>query len=126
VRTSSYHPQGNGRTERSHRSLKYALQIYASHSKFDWDSYLPAISFALNYSVRGQFSPFYLLMGREPSIPLVDDMFEGVQLPDVIQLKRARDTAEHVSKLQLLIQKAYFDRKAETRTFKEGDMVLFL
>lgn len=70
--TTSYHPQTNGLTERFNRTLTDMLSMYVSAHHKDWDLTLPYVTFAYNSSRHDTagFSPFYLLYGREPTLPL--------------------------------------------------------
>jgi hypothetical protein len=67
--TTSYHPQGNGITERANQTLVELLAMYATER--DWDGYLPyclsAIRSAVNSST--MFSPHYLMFAREMRLP---------------------------------------------------------
>lgn len=70
--TPPYHPQSNP-VERAHRDLKSGLRaalIEIGHEQ--WDEVLPQVLFAFRIaSARGTgFSPFELLFGRSPNVPL--------------------------------------------------------
>ncbi|KZS03449.1 Uncharacterized protein APZ42_033820 [Daphnia magna] len=70
--TSSYHPQANGLVERMNNTLAAMLSMYASADHKDWDETLPYVCFAYN-TVRQEsigYSPFFLLYGREPMLPI--------------------------------------------------------
>jgi len=68
---SGYHPQTNGQTERIHRIISATLKIFVSKLQEDWDQYLLTCAFAYRSSkIDGlDFSPFYLIKGREPKVP---------------------------------------------------------
>jgi len=72
TQTPAYHPQSNP-VERAHRDLKAGLRAaLEAHPGKDWDELLPQILFAFRVSpARGiGMSPFELLFGRLPNIPL--------------------------------------------------------
>ena len=75
TRTTSFHPQSDGQSERNIKTLIKMLAIAADEHK-DWDEYLPYIS--MSYRATPQestgFSPNFLMFGRELSMP-VDLMF---------------------------------------------------
>ena len=72
VTTSYYHPQGNAKIERFHRTLHDVLSKKLKDDVKTWDIYLnqtlAAIRFNINESTN--FSPFYLLYNRDVVLPL--------------------------------------------------------
>ena len=71
VVTGGYNPQANGACERYHRWMNTAMTQLYDRKSLDWDSYLPAISFAYRVSENDStgYSPFFLNTGREPTLP---------------------------------------------------------
>ena len=70
--TTAYHPQTDGLVERFNGTLAEGLSMYVSTHQKDWDRHLPMILFAYRVSpsaTTGE-SPFYLLYGREPRLPI--------------------------------------------------------
>ena len=83
VRTSSYHPSGNGLIERFHRTLNAMLgKVVSSHQR-DWDEFLPQVLAAYRASSHEStgFSPNLLMFGRETRAPL--DLVYG-RPPDAV------------------------------------------
>jgi transposase InsO family protein len=71
--SSPYHPQFNGVLERWHATLATTLSMYVNDRHDDWDEYIAAACFAYNSSVcleSTSYSPFFLMFGREPVMPL--------------------------------------------------------
>ena len=76
-RTTPYHPQGDGQTERMNRTLINMLKTLSEEEKQSWNKHLSKLAFAYNvtsHSTTG-FSPYFLMFGRNPKLP-VDGMFE--------------------------------------------------
>ena len=72
INTSSYHPQTDGLVERFNSTLCQSLSMYVSKNQKDWDEFIPLILFAHRTSVLDAIgdSPFYVLYGREPRLPI--------------------------------------------------------
>ena len=72
TQTTAYHPQTDGLVERFNGTLAEGLSMYVSTHQKDWDKHLPLILFAYRVSPNAttRESPFYLLYGREPRLPI--------------------------------------------------------
>lgn len=71
-RSSAFHPQTDGQTERLNRTLEDMLRHYVSPLHEDWDRWLPCAEFAINNSVLQATgtTPFFLNYGQHPRTPL--------------------------------------------------------
>ena len=70
VNTTAYHRQTDGIVERFNHTQ--SISMYISSDQKDWDNHLAAILFAYRVSphyTTGE-SPFFLLYGREPRLPV--------------------------------------------------------
>ena len=67
-----YHPQTDRLVERFNATLCKGLSMYVSSHQKDWDKNLPLVLFAYRVSPNATTgkSPFYLLYGHEPRLPL--------------------------------------------------------
>ncbi|CAF4304938.1 unnamed protein product [Didymodactylos carnosus] len=50
IKTTTYHPQTNGLTERFNATLAGSIGTYVNQQQTDWDEYLPFVTFAYNTS----------------------------------------------------------------------------
>ena len=74
--TTPYHPEGDGQCEKLNRTVINMLKSIPENEKRNWKDHLPKLMFAYNSTINKttQFSPFFLLFGREPRLP-IDDAF---------------------------------------------------
>lgn len=104
LRTTPYHPQTDGLTERFNQTLKQMLRKFASEKNSDWDQWLPYLLFAYREVPQTStgFSPFELLYGREVRGPLTllkekwegkhDDIHSTNVVDYVIQMREKLET----------------------------------
>ena len=71
--STAFHPQTDGQTERTNRTLETFLRHYVNHQHDDWDTLLTAAEFAYNNSVHAstRLTPFELAHGRKVTVPPV-------------------------------------------------------
>ena len=70
--STANHPQTDGQTERTNRTLEQYLRLYAKHRPTRWAAYLSLAELAYNNSVHSStgVSPFFLVYQRHPNLPL--------------------------------------------------------
>lgn len=81
VRTTPYHPQGNGACERMNQTILMLLNSLTPAEQCRWSQYLPELVHAYNntpHSTTG-LAPFYVLFGRHARLPV--DQMVGVERP---------------------------------------------
>jgi hypothetical protein len=136
TKTTPYHPQCDGLTERYNRTIKSMLTVYVNENGTNWDSMLHYIQFALNTSVQKttKCTPFELVYGRIPKVPL-DLLIEGVELDLELDpeqyainvktlLNNAFETVRSNRDFKVDQQKFYYDRKSRAANYNIGDLVL--
>ena len=134
--TTPYHPQGNGQVERFNRTLLSMLGALPEKQKTRWRDRLNKVVHAYNCTRHDStgFSPFYLLFGRTPRLP-IDLMFglkppEGYSTyPEYVRnwrraMKEACDLASTHAKKSVDMGKQQYDKKVRHTTLCEGDPVL--
>ena len=90
--SSAFHPQTDGQTERTNRTLEEMLRAYVSLEHDDWDAKLACAEFAINNSWQETLknTPFFLNYGQHPLTPTTK------QLPSTVP--KAAGFAEGVVK----------------------------
>ena len=94
--SSAYHPQTDGQTERTHRTIEQNLRgfIHAQHD--DWLHVLPLAEFCYNNSVHSatKYSPFEALYGINPLTP--PDLLVGPSKP-AVQVQQIHEIHEAIA-----------------------------
>lgn len=138
VRTSPYHPQTDGLTERFNRTLQAMLACYVDENQKDWDTFLPTLAFAYNTAVHSTtlMTPFELTYGRRPKVPL-DLLFKEPKLELYLDHEgyareiqkvfyRAFDMVISSRDRSMDKNKLRFDRKVRAANFEVTDLVWIL
>jgi transposase InsO family protein len=138
--TTPYHPQGNGQVERFNRTLIDMLGTLDSQDKAQWSQHVKFMAHAYNCTRNDStsFSPFELMFGRQPRLPV--DWYFG--LPDsaggtftekgklqyVKELKSNLDRAYRAASENAhqgeSRNKARYDKRVRASVLASGDRVL--
>ena len=80
-RSTAYHPQSDGQTERTNRTLEQTLRRFVNPTQEDWDEHLDAAAFAISnaWQESVQNTPFFLNYGQHPLTPASVDV--GTKAP---------------------------------------------
>jgi hypothetical protein len=130
-RSTAYHPESDGQTERVNQTLEQYLRIYCDFQQDDWYQLLPLAEFVYNNakSASTGMSPFFANYGFHPrAAPKVRTEPASYEHP------AAETLADHLrnvhAELRVELEKAQqaykrkFDRKAKpVPSFKVGDLV---
>lgn len=131
--TPAYNPKSNP-VERSHKDLKNALRaLTKEHPDQDWEEVLPQALFAarMSQSAATGLSPFQLLFGRDPSVPLTTLR----QMPQawgdescLDYVKKLRDRIHHTQEfarknISTSIQRQCRYYRHNHQSYQEGDQV---
>ena len=128
---------GNGITERFNRTLLSMLKTLENCQKSDWKSHISSLVHAYNSTVHDttRFSPFFLMFGREPKLPV--DVVFGLSRPQ----DDDKCTTKYISRMRQRLQEAFqqaqtamknsqqrqktnYDLRARAATLSVGDRVL--
>ena len=128
--SSAYHPQSNGKTERTIQSLEDLLRACVLEQGVSWVECLPLIEFTYNNSFHSSIgmAPFDALYGRRcrTSLCWFESGESALLGPDVVQ-----ETTEKVKMIQEKMrasqgrQKSYHDKRRKDIEFQVGDHVFF-
>ena len=135
--TTPYHPQCNGKAERFNRTILGMLRTLPESGKSRWKDHLQKMVHAYNATTSRStgYSPFYLMFGREPRLP-IDLMFEDVGVGPSRKswrgyvkewqagMKEARKVAVEVSRKVAERNKSNHDKRAVAGVMDVGDRVL--
>ena len=123
IRSSGYHPQTSGQTERVNQILEDMLRACVISAKGSWEKWLPLAKFSYNNSYQEsiKMAPFEALYGRKCRTPLNwveagERRYYGI---DFVQ-----EAEEQVHTIQTLMaaaqarQKSYADRRRKPIEFK--------
>ena len=95
IRTMPYHPQSNGSVKHVHYTLSGMIRKLDNKRRKNWVDHLATITHTYN-ATRSQitgYSPYFLMMGRRPRLP-VDLLF-----PTSRQLLKTKNINEYVKAL---------------------------
>lgn len=127
-KSTAFHPQTDGQTERTNRTLEDMLRHYVDASHQDWDTHLAAAEFAINNSYQESIktTPFRLNIFRDPSTPLTINRDSKVPAAQKLaceiedDLLRARAALEQAQERQ----KRYADKSRRLVKYNVGDQVM--
>lgn len=132
-KSTAYHPQSDGQTERMNRVLEDMLRHYVNPHQDNWDELLAAAEFAVNNSYQAsiQDTPFHVNYGRHPRVPsdllLASERKKAVKNKEAVDfignIERAIAKAKTCMQAAQARQKKYADKKRIDLHFDIGELV---
>jgi hypothetical protein len=128
IRSSAYHPQTDGQTERVNQILEDMLRACIIHYGTSWDKCLALAEFSYNNSYQSslQMAPFEALYGRKCRTPLSWSEIGERKIfgPDLVieELDKVRVIQTNLKTAQSR-QKSYADQRRKPLQFQVGDFV---
>jgi hypothetical protein len=128
IRSSAYHPQTDGQTERVNQILEDMLRACIIHYGASWDKCLALAEFSYNNSYQAslQMAPFEALYGRRCRTPLSWSKTGERKIfgPDlVIEAEDKVKIIQSNLKTAQSRQKSYADKRRKPLQFQVGDFV---
>jgi transposase InsO family protein len=126
--STAYHPETDGQTERTNRTLEQILRAYAHPYQDDWYKHLDLAEFAYNRhpSASTGMTPFQVVYGYNPDTPVTLHA-TSTSDPDAKRrlepLKDIQALVRENLRLAKETQAAYANRSRQDTSFKEGDLV---
>ncbi|GKB46776.1 putative reverse transcriptase domain-containing protein [Tanacetum coccineum] len=127
--STAYHPQTDGQSERTIKTLEDMLRACVIDFKSSWDRHFPLVEFLYNnnYHASIKVVPYEALYRRKCRSPVSWSEVGDNQLtgPELI-----RDTTEKIVQIKNRLltarsrQKSYTDKRLKSLEFEVGDMVL--
>ena len=137
LRTLPYHAQTNGQVECMNQTIIRMIGKLEEDRKACWSKHLPELLLAYNATCSAvtRYSPYYLLFGRRPRIPvdylfptLHDSPHQTKMEVSVVamqkRLKEAFTVARCLTSKEVARQCCYYDRKAGAVALQPGDIVM--
>ncbi len=133
-RSTAYHPQSDGQTERANRTLEQMMRNYINHFHSDWDEHLTALEIAANNHVQSStgFSPFFMNYGQEINLPInsaiPSSLISQCNNPTAIEL--ISNLHDHLQLAKQNMEEAQHRQSSQANQhrrelqFNEGDLVM--
>ena len=137
LHTTSYKASTNAAVERFHRTLNSMMGRVVDEHQRDWDTVLPYVMAAYRSSRHEvtQYSPNYLLMGRDVRAPVdlvygLPETTTSVTYDDYAEeledrLRRSYDLARRHFGEAAVQSKRYYDLRVRPQRYKANDWVYF-
>lgn len=127
--SSAYHPETDGSSERTNKTVNQCLRYYVDRNHKGWVKSLPRVRFQLMNTINAStgFSPFQLHIGRSPRVlpPLVDNANTPTEEPDEERARKVlTDLQLNVLEAQDNLLMAKAAQATNTNKHRSAELVL--
>jgi hypothetical protein len=128
AKTTAYHPQADGQTERVNQELEQYLRLFVSERQDDWADLLPMVEFQYNNHIHSstQQTPFFLDSSQHPRMgfkPQAPSHLESVnEFTDWMKLALEEAKAA-LNKAKDDMARYYNQRRLAAPVYKPDDLV---
>ena len=132
--STSFHPQSNGASERTNKTINQCLCFHVERNQKGWVHALPCIRFHIMSTMNKStgYTPFHLHFGHMPRIlpPLISPppnlSHDNINAHEVIQNLQLDVASAHDNLLLTKISQSYFSnpKRVESPIYKVGDKVM--
>jgi len=133
IRTTPYHPQGNGKAERMIGTIKRLLRSASAEMGRCWEDVLQAVLFTIRTAISRStgYTPHFILFGRKacfPNTSRIDSFTKINTFGDYIEslcdnLRFVQEKARSVLHVNKRRTKAVFNRRIKNHSYKIDDQV---
>jgi hypothetical protein len=126
--STTYHPESDGKIERTNRIIEDMLRMYVMDQPSKWEDYIHLVEFSYNngYQASLKMSPFEALYGRKCNTPVSWDnpTDRAVVGPDLLkEMEEKMEKIKQNLKASQDRKKIYADKNRVFRYFKVGEHV---
>ena len=124
-RSSAFHPQTDGQTERMNSVLEQYLRIYTDYQQTDWASLLPLAEFSYNNSKHSATSltPFFANNGFHPKMSMLPPSPDS-PTPAADSYVQQLQEAQKILQRELIKSRAAMERSANQRRRAAPNLVV--
>jgi hypothetical protein len=126
--STSFHPETDGRSERTNKTVVQVLRQYVSRQQKDWTSHLPTVEFSINTAVNEStgLSPFQLVLGFQPTFAPTST---SSTVPDVewtleVREQRIEEARDALAAAKVRQAQQANKKRNDEPTFAVGDLVM--
>jgi hypothetical protein len=132
--STAFHPQTDGQTERTNRTMEQMLRMYVGYRQNDWDRYLHLVEFAYNSAEQSSIgmTPFFCDLGRHPRMP--SELLVPFNVNERTQVHTTANFIGHMQEILRSARNAIIEAQARQEqnanrhrrevTLEVGDLVL--